>query len=87
MRFKANKYQEKNENCTFLARHRFATNFVIILIMFVILRLLGVGEFWVAIAIFLAFLLSPKEKEIEIQSGEKKLVTWFLLKEPITLDK
>ena len=33
-----------------------------------------------------AFLLSPKRKRVNTQTGEKTQITWIFLKEPIFLD-
>ena len=35
----------------------------------------------------LAFLMSPRAKVIQTQDGEKKQITWFLLKNAIITDK
>lgn len=37
-------------------------------------------------SITLAFVLSPRKKKIQTQTGEKMLITWIFLKKPITLD-
>ena len=34
----------------------------------------------------LAFVLSPRKKKIQTQTGEKTQITWFFLKEPIIID-
>ena len=35
----------------------------------------------------LAFVLSPRKKKIQTQTGEKTQITWVFLKEPINLDE
>jgi len=37
-------------------------------------------------SITLAFVLSPRKKTIQTQSGEKIQITWLFLKEPIFID-
>ncbi len=71
----------------FLAKNSFIVTISIVLIVMGVLHLFGIRKYWLFVALPLTFLLSPKEKEIETQSGKKTLITWFLLKEPITLDK
>ena len=39
-----------------------------------------------AIAIAVAYILSPRKKIIQTQTGEKKQLTWIFLKKPIFLD-
>ena len=38
------------------------------------------------LAIILAFVLSPRKKIVQTQTGEVKQVTWIFLKKPIILD-
>jgi hypothetical protein len=37
-------------------------------------------------SITLAFVLSPRKKKIETQSGVKTQITWLFLKKPIIID-
>ncbi len=45
-------------------------------------------EPWVraVVAIALAYVLSPRKKIIQTETGEKKQLTWIFLKNPIFLD-
>ena len=56
--------------------------------MLVLDRVFHVEPDWVriAVAIALGYFLSPRKKIIQTESGEKKQLTWILLKKPIFLD-
>lgn len=73
----------------FLAKNSFIIVFAIIFIGSAILdKIFHVDNFLIRLIILIpiGMLLSPRKKKIQTQTGEKTQITWFLLKEPITLD-
>ncbi|MEX6626824.1 hypothetical protein [Tenacibaculum salmonis] len=56
--------------------------------MFILDKVFLVEESWIriGIAIALAYVLSPRKKIVQTESGEKKQLTWIFLKNPIFLD-
>ena len=73
----------------FLKRfHRIVYPIFIVLFLLIIDKVLALERSWIetAIAIALAYVLSPRKKIIQTQTGEKKQLTWIFLKKPIFLD-
>ena len=62
------------------------------LIMFICLlimdKIFNMDNFLItaAIAGAIAFILSPRKKKLQTQTGEKTQITWFFLKKPIIIE-
>ena len=61
---------------------------LIIFIIFLLDKVFLLEKSWIqtVIAIFVAYVLSPRKKTIQTQTGERKQLSWIFLKKPIFLD-
>lgn len=61
---------------------------VVFLLVYFITYVSGIenGMLRTVFSITLAFVLSPRKKEIQTQTGEKTQITWVFFKKPIILD-
>ena len=61
---------------------------VVFLLIYYITYLSGIenGMLRTVFSITLAFVLSPRKKKTQTQTGEQTQITWLFLKKPITLD-
>lgn len=61
---------------------------LIVFFIFLLDKVFMMKEPWVraVVAIALAYVLSPRKKIIQTETGEKKQLTWIFLKNPIFLD-
>lgn len=74
----------------YLAKKPFLVSFVIALIVFLTLHFLVKIESAItkgAIAGAIGGILAPKRTKIDTQIGERTQIKWFLLKEPMFIDK
>ncbi|MBA6156251.1 hypothetical protein H3Z83_06920 [Tenacibaculum sp. S7007] len=73
----------------FLKRfHRGIYPILIILFILLLDKVFLVERSWIqtAVAIAVAYVLSPRKKIVQTQTGERKQLTWIFLKKPIFLD-
>ena len=74
----------------FLAKNNFIVILIIVFSVNAILdKVFNIDYFLARILISLVFviLLAPRKKKIKTVEGEKTQITWFLLKDPIILEK
>ena len=68
--------------------HRIIYPIFIVLFLLILDKVFMIERSWIqtAIAIAVAYILSPRKKIIQTQTGEKKQLTWIFIKKPIFLD-
>lgn len=68
--------------------HRAIYPLFIILFILLLDKVFLVERSWIqtAVAIAVAYVISPRKKIIQTQTGERKQLTWIFLKKPIFLD-